>query len=94
MHEEFEDYYEEEDTGVDTVDPSRINCAFCRGTGVHPATMKLLNHKLCPVCKGVGILELDGSRNYRNHCSRCEGCGREPGSELEPCTSCGGWGIL
>jgi DnaJ-class molecular chaperone len=94
MHEELEQDYEEESTGIDSGPPSRINCAFCRGTGVHPATMKVLNHELCPVCKGVGILEINGSRDYRNHCSRCGGSGREPESEFKPCTVCGGYGIL
>jgi hypothetical protein len=72
----------------------KIDCAFCGGTGVHPATMKLLAYKICPVCEGKGIQEINARRRDFIKCERCGGNGRDPDSQsIEPCTVCGGLGI-
>ena len=62
-HDEWEEEYgEEEHNHVDAPGPFRIQCAFCQGTGVNPATMKRLDHETCPVCKGQMPGERSGPR--------------------------------
>jgi DnaJ-class molecular chaperone len=95
MHEVPESEYIDDEHGItDNTIPFQINCAFCNGTGVHPGTMKSLNHSHCPVCQGEGIIHFHtGRENYRT-CPECEGSGRQPGqTPPEPCTTCGGCGI-
>jgi DnaJ-class molecular chaperone len=79
---------------ADTPGPFTIDCAFCRGTGVHPATMHLLDHSQCPTCRGRGTLRfINGRENYQI-CPQCSSTGREPESAaLIPCCTCGGDGI-
>jgi DnaJ-class molecular chaperone len=95
-HDEWEEEYgEEEHHHVDTSGPFRTQCAFCKGTGVNPATMKMLDHQSCPVCKGVGVHEFKGNRSSYNQCSKCGGSGKDPKSEaIKPCSVCSGQGIV
>ena len=90
-HDEWEDEYgEQEYRQPDDHGPFRAQCAFCRGTGVDPATMKLLAHEQCPVCKGAGVQDFKGNRSSYSKCSKCGGNGIDPGSEpTKPCTVCG-----
>ena len=96
MHDEPEDVYESEgSTSIDYSTQYRVKCAFCSGTGVHPATMKSLSHGQCPVCTGRGIIELKTSRDRYHHCHTCDGSGRGTGSEDPvPCSDCQGTGIV
>ncbi len=74
--------------------PFRTECKFCRGTGVHPATMTELHHQQCPVCAGQGILVFQKCRHDAKPCIRCASSGREPGSSpLQPCSLCKGYGL-
>ena len=95
-HDEWEEEYgEEEHNHVDAPGPFRIQCAFCQGTGVNPATMKRLDHETCPVCKGSGVQEFKGSRSSYLSCAKCQGKGQDPGSEpASPCPVCSGHGIV
>jgi DnaJ-class molecular chaperone len=96
MHEELipEDI-EEEYTPPDNLDSFRMACTFCKGTGVHPATMKSLAHALCPTCKGRGILDFRGNRYSFRTCWRCGGTGREfQSASIRPCHTCRGYGIV
>jgi DnaJ-class molecular chaperone len=90
-HDDFpEEYMEEKETN-----PFFLNCAFCKGTAVHPATMKSLSHERCPVCSGRGMVEYKGYRSEYTSCQRCRGTGREPGSiPIDVCYSCNGKGII
>jgi DnaJ-class molecular chaperone len=98
MHDELDQEYEEELTqGSDHQHHRRssLDCAFCRGTGVHPSTMHLLNHSHCPVCEGTGIMKFKGDLNHCQPCLRCGSSGREPDSNPpKPCSSCGGYGVI
>ncbi len=96
MHEDLEQDYEEEHTHVEQKDgPFRMDCAFCKGTGVHPATMKDINFKRCPACDGKGSLEFKGKRSSYSSCSKCGGTGREPNDKrFDPCHVCGGHGLV
>ncbi len=95
MHEEWEDVYgEEEHHVVSSKGPFRIQCAFCKGTGVDLATMKSLAHEQCPTCKGQGVLEFKADRSNYHTCHECNGGGRDPETkETKPCHVCGGRGI-
>jgi DnaJ-class molecular chaperone len=96
MHDELEQEYEEKVTqGHTHAHNVPLDCAFCKGTGVDPNTMKDINHKLCPVCGGKGLSKFTGHMvDTCKPCLRCGASGREPGSEpLKPCTSCGGYGV-
>ena len=75
--------------------PFHIDCAFCDGTGVHPATMKLLNHSKCPSCKGEGLFYFTGSPRDYIPCPVCQNTGRDADSNtITPCGNCGGVGII
>jgi DnaJ-class molecular chaperone len=95
-HDEWEDEYgEEEHHQPDTHGPFRTQCAFCKGTGVDPATMKMLAHELCPVCKGLGVQDFKGDRSSYIRCSKCGGEGKEPVAEpAKPCSVCCGRGLV
>jgi DnaJ-class molecular chaperone len=95
MHlEPIENYIVEDNDISDTPGPFQADCAFCRGTGVHPGTMKSITFSACPVCQGKGILKFAGSRSDYATCSQCNRSGRESGSqEIKPCPACGGYGI-
>ncbi len=72
-----------------------LDCVFCRGTGIHPSTMKSINHQLCPVCKGKGLLDVHLDRDKCKPCLQYGSSGREPGVDpLKPCSSCGGRGVV
>ena len=94
MHEEYvPEYIDEDDLPPDDATSFRSACAFCRGTGVHPATMKDLNHKQCPVCQSKGVLEFNANRRFFEHCSYCNRLGHDPQSvALVPCPKCKGYG--
>lgn len=95
MHDDFQLEIIEEDDEIDTPGPFSINCAFCSGTGVHPATMKSLAHEHCPICQGTGMLEVPVSRKDTSNCNQCGGNGKEINAEsIQPCRLCGGYGIL
>jgi len=96
MHDVPEHEYIDDDRDrPDTSGHFHIDCAFCRGTGVHLATMKSLTHAVCPACQGKGILEFAGSRKDYSACRWCEGAGREPDPKtIAPCRACHGYGIL
>ncbi len=94
MHEEeLIEYIDEDDLPPDDSTSFRSACAFCRGTGVHPASMKMLNHQQCPVCLSKGVLEFNSNRLNFEHCNRCDRSGREPQTDaIIPCTKCKGQG--
>ena len=84
------EYYNE-----DTLGPFYLDCAFCRGTGVHPDTMGCLNHSFCPVCYGEGRNDLTGYRYHVHLCDGCSGSGMDTKCDfLEICPDCGGLGVL
>lgn len=94
MHDELDQEYEEKSTGVHFHEHFPLDCAFCRGTGVHPSTMRSINHELCPVCKGTGQQEVRLDRDNCKPCLRCGSSGREPDTNpYQPCTVCGGRGV-
>jgi DnaJ-class molecular chaperone len=95
MHYLPDDYYVGNDADPDAEGPFHIDCAFCNGTGVHPATMKMLEHRPCPACLGSGWLHFSSSRKDFSTCPRCEGTGRDTGTAaINPCNQCGGRGIV
>jgi len=88
-----EDYidlvYDENDPG-----PFQVNCAFCNGTGVDPATMNSMEYSKCPACDGQGLIQIEAARKDFCQCENCKGEGKEPNMEkLQPCSVCGGLGI-
>src|SRR4030043_46496 len=91
------DYYyiTDEADKLNASGPFHIDCAFCRGTGVHPATMSFLNHSQCPSCKGNGLFYFTGSPRDYNPCPLCQSTGRDSDSEsIALCGNCGGKGIV
>ena len=96
MHElPEENYIDDGRGGDDSSGQFHIDCAYCHGTGVNPATMKSLTHSQCPVCHGDGMLELTGKRQDFNACRSCGGTGREPDTKtIAPCRACQGRGVL
>jgi DnaJ-class molecular chaperone len=96
MHEELEQDFEEEQTHVEPrPGPFNTDCAFCKGTGVHPASLKDISFVHCPSCHGTGMLEFKDSRISYTSCSQCAGSGREAGNgKIEPCHVCGGRGMV
>jgi DnaJ-class molecular chaperone len=95
MHDELDQDIEERSTGVHSHEHFPLDCAFCRGTGVHPNTMKEINYQLCPVCKGKGLMDIKLDRDKCKPCIRCGSSGKEPdAAPLTPCTACGGRGVL
>lgn len=65
-------------------------CAFCRGTGVHPGT-----RMTCTTCGGVGQVEIPTDAVV---CPRCGGSGHADTMDEHPanlsCTYCGGKGVV
>jgi hypothetical protein len=96
MHYLPDDYYVGEEAGKSNASgPFHIDCAFCNGTGVHPATMNILNHSQCPACSGSGWLHFTGSRKDFKTCPQCQGAGRGTGfASINPCNKCKGKGII
>ena len=96
MHYLPDEYYiVDEADKLNTPGPFHIDCAFCIGTGVHPGTMKLLNHSQCPICWGTGMVHFKSNRKDFSTCPHCLGKGREPEPEsIQPCKNCGGKGIV
>jgi DnaJ-class molecular chaperone len=95
MHDELEQDYEEELIQKNHHHRSvSLDCPFCKGTGVHPGTMSMLNHTHCPVCQGTGITKFKGDLAHSRPCIRCGASGREPDSNpFEPCLACSGHGV-
>ena len=60
-------------------------CAYCKGTGVHPQ-----RRLVCTVCSGKGVVEVKGATAT---CPDCNGKGRIPGQYL-PCLTCRGRGVV
>jgi DnaJ-class molecular chaperone len=95
MHDELDQEYEERSTYVVSHQHFPLDCVYCRGTGVNPATMKLINHQQCPVCKGKGISDIHLDQDNCKPCLHCGSSGLESDSlPLKPCTVCGGKGVL
>jgi DnaJ-class molecular chaperone len=98
LHEEYYEEYEVEEPVQNQKygpGPFRRQCAFCRGTGVHPAAMMSLNHERCPVCQGSGLLDFNGHEREYNLCGRCAGSGQEPEvTPPVPCPTCAGKGLI
>jgi DnaJ-class molecular chaperone len=95
MHDELDQEYEERSTNALSHLHFPLDCAFCRGTGVNPSTMNLINHQQCPVCKGKGISDIRLDRDNCKPCLHCVSSGRESDSlPLKPCIVCGGKGVL
>jgi DnaJ-class molecular chaperone len=95
MHEPLLDYYIEGDfEEQNTTGPFKIDCAFCAGTGVDPASMKSLSFVRCPACEGQGIVEIQSDRKDTCTCTKCGGSGKEPDSDPPRlCQVCKGLGI-
>lgn len=64
-----------------------IRCAFCKGTGHHPAY-----RATCPVCKGAGENRLSVTGEYMV-CPDCHGSGRKGGTTLT-CYTCTGLSVV
>jgi len=95
MHDDLEQEFEERSTGLQHHSHFPIDCAFCRGTGVHPSTMKDINFRLCPVCHGKGQLDIHLDRDNCKSCLRCGSSGKEPDvTPVKPCHVCGGRGVI
>jgi len=95
VHDVLEEDYLNLDQFIDYDAPQfKMDCAFCNGTGVHPATMKSLTFESCPVCEGKGMIEIMAKRRDFEVCAQCSGSGKEPNSSpIQPCRVCGGLGI-
>ena len=94
MHDGPDQEYEEQSTGQLYHSHLPLDCAFCSGTGVHPGTMKDINHRPCPICQGKGHLDIHDRDNYKP-CTLCGGSGKEPDIKLlKPCRACRGWGVI
>jgi len=79
----------------DTPGPFNADCAFCTGTGVHPASMKSLAFERCPACQGQGIIRFALSRGDYDICPQCSGSGKDNASAApNPCRACQGSGIV
>ena len=70
-----------------------ISCAFCRGTGVHPAS-----RLTCTTCGGLGTVEVPINTAS---CPCCDGSGRAVGHDGGhwpdaplSCICCGGKGVV
>ncbi len=75
--------------------PFNVDCAFCAGTGVHPASMKSLTFEQCPACLGQGIIRFPLSRSEYDTCPQCHGGGKANSSPSPyPCPACQGYGIV
>jgi DnaJ-class molecular chaperone len=77
-------------TGCRTLPAPTIRCAFCRGTGIHPAL-----RVTCITCTGVGHVHVPAEAET---CPGCGGTGREanhvwPDSPLS-CVRCRGRGVI
>jgi DnaJ-class molecular chaperone len=98
LHEEWYEEFEEEEQVQPRhygPGPFRRQCAFCRGTGVHPGSMMSINHDRCPLCEGTGLLDFKGHERDYNPCGRCDGSGIDPDvSPVKPCPTCGGRGLI
>jgi DnaJ-class molecular chaperone len=95
LHDSLDQEFEEKKMGLPHHHHFHLDCAFCRGTGVHPSTMKDINHQLCPVCHGRGELEVHLDQDNCKPCLRCGSSGEEPdAAPLKPCCACGGRGIV
>jgi len=64
----------------------RVDCAYCRGTGVD---LKYGNMSKCPVCGGAGIVKVEPPVAA---CLKCRGTGRENGNLT--CLACKGMGAV
>ena len=94
MHDVLEEF-EEHIAGLHDHSHFPLDCAFCSGTGVHPATMKDINYKLCPVCHGRGQLDIHLDQDHCKPCLRCASSGKEPGVvPVIPCHTCKGFGVV
>ncbi len=96
MHEDWDPGHVYESVVFEeTSGPFNTDCAFCAGTGVHPASMKSLTFKLCPVCQGKGIIRFALSRSDYNKCPQCHGSGKDTTPTTpSPCHACQGYGIV
>jgi DnaJ-class molecular chaperone len=96
MHEDWDpDHLYESVVFEETSGPFNADCAFCAGTGVHPAGMKSLTFERCPACRGQGIIRFALSRSDYHQCPRCHGSGKDTASTaLSPCRACQGYGIV
>ena len=94
MHDELEEEYADILYPKDHEHPVSLDCPFCRGTGVHPATMDQINYSRCPVCGGTGVMKFANDLQHCLPCIRCASSGREPDSNpLVPCSACAGHGV-
>jgi DnaJ-class molecular chaperone len=95
MHDELDEYYLEQFDEKQPVNRRvSLDCPFCKGTGVHPATMNQLDYSRCPVCEGTGLMKFPGDLANCTPCVHCGSSGREPDSNpLEPCSVCRGFGV-
>ncbi|MBN1190160.1 MAG: hypothetical protein JXA46_10440 [Dehalococcoidales bacterium] len=88
------DYYDQDYENQSLTGPFKKECAFCNGTGVHPAMMDSMDFEPCPACDGSGVVEIQADRKDFCTCTHCDGSGRDPSSEkLDYCRVCGGLGI-
>jgi len=72
-------------SGRVTVARPAHKCAFCRGSGVFPAS-----RLTCTVCMGKGMVTVEEPAET---CRACRGAGVTAGRSL-PCSRCGGKGLL
>jgi DnaJ-class molecular chaperone len=96
MHEDWDpDHLYEIVEYRETPGPFNADCAFCTGTGVHPASMKSLSFEQCPACRGQGIIRFTQNRSDYDVCPQCHGSGKDTASTIpSPCRGCRGSGIV
>jgi DnaJ-class molecular chaperone len=68
-------------------DCGEVSCAFCHGTGTDPFGI-LSWLSTCCVCKGIGIVHVQGPQES---CAHCRGTGAV---KRLTCTVCGGKGLV
>lgn len=73
-------------TGKVKITEPAINCAYCKGTGIYPHSVRIT----CTVCSGKGSVTVAG---VTEECPKCKGTAEAIDSGL-PCIKCGGKGVV
>jgi DnaJ-class molecular chaperone len=73
-------------TGKVKITEPAINCAYCKGTGIYPHSVRIT----CTVCSGKGSVTVAG---VTEECPKCKGTAEAIDSGL-PCIKCGGKGVI
>jgi hypothetical protein len=68
----------------------RKDCGPCHGAGYYGG----ISQDTCTVCRGMGILFLDGVSSEYKQCGPCHGSGYYGGISSDTCTVCSGLGLV